>query len=354
MAEAPPPPPNLDYNSFRSWRKNNGIRGTQQELKTAWNEYKSNTTLLPGKKSPVRSPSKKTSPKQSPSKKSKSPTRYGGLSTAALTGLPTELDPLLTYGIDTKAIHGMLVASKKTGKMVAGHQMRMCSEPLTQLEMLSGLETLPFPISLSIKGAMDAVGRQPTAGILYIFDEDQKGIYAQTDLKKVYSKWKKPVRGFVESFIKNLGTKHGRQLFIMMSSPSFMAMHKRRISCHKLDATYLETQREHAREAFLAMARVALRFVAPGAIWEHMSNLIIGQSQLNDEWYQLFRENAGVMVSSVRYISSKIFLIAWICNNPTFLTTARQYILQMKKIVDNYVQLMILIVKTLVDSYASL
>src|SRR3990170_3899307 len=105
MAEAPPPPPNLDYNSFRTWRKNNGIRGTQQELKTAWNEYKSSNTLIAGKKSPI-----KTQSKQSPSKKSKSPTRYGGLSTAALTGLPTELDPLLTYGIDTKAIHGMLVA----------------------------------------------------------------------------------------------------------------------------------------------------------------------------------------------------------------------------------------------------
>ena len=67
MAERPPPipPPGLTWNTFRTWRKNNNIKGTTQEIKRAWDEYSS------ARISPKRSPSKKSpakSPKKSPSK----------------------------------------------------------------------------------------------------------------------------------------------------------------------------------------------------------------------------------------------------------------------------------------------
>ena len=38
MVEAPPPPPGLDYNTFRTWRKNNNIRSTKEELSITWKD----------------------------------------------------------------------------------------------------------------------------------------------------------------------------------------------------------------------------------------------------------------------------------------------------------------------------
>jgi hypothetical protein len=37
--EAPPPPPGMSYNAFRTWRKSNGIAGTAKELSDARRVY---------------------------------------------------------------------------------------------------------------------------------------------------------------------------------------------------------------------------------------------------------------------------------------------------------------------------
>jgi len=135
MAEAPPPPSGLDYNSFRTWRKNNGLTNTQPALSDAWKEYKDSSV---GKKSPVRSP------KKSPGG------RYGGLSRATLTGLPQEVTAMITSGVGRKGIHALTVASKQTGRIVANRRAELCDEPLTQLEILNGLDRIPLPASIEI------------------------------------------------------------------------------------------------------------------------------------------------------------------------------------------------------------
>jgi len=50
------PSPGLDYNSFRSWRKANGVTSTREELSTAWAAYSEPTKSISSRSSPKRSP----------------------------------------------------------------------------------------------------------------------------------------------------------------------------------------------------------------------------------------------------------------------------------------------------------
>jgi len=154
MAEAPPPPPppNLDYNSFRTWRKNNGIRGTQQELKIAWNKYKSSNTLLPGKKSPVRSPSKKTSPKKSPIKTPSYANVVAKTHTQQLLGAPTlanvpkDVGEYISSFLPSRSL-ALLQSTSKATRIHSRQQLALlCSELPSKGEILSYLkDQLTFP-----------------------------------------------------------------------------------------------------------------------------------------------------------------------------------------------------------------
>jgi len=53
------PPSGLDYNSFRRWRKTNGITGTLAQISSSWKQYSASVT----KKTPPKEVAKKTPPK---------------------------------------------------------------------------------------------------------------------------------------------------------------------------------------------------------------------------------------------------------------------------------------------------
>src|ERR1019366_7500068 len=85
--EAPQPPSGMNYNEFRTWRKEQGITGTRQDLSDAWLEYKPNNVSRSSKTSP------RSSPRSSPRR---SPRRYGGFSSASLVGLPLDVGRIMS------------------------------------------------------------------------------------------------------------------------------------------------------------------------------------------------------------------------------------------------------------------
>jgi len=91
MAEASNPPPGLDYNEFRTWRKSNGIKSGLEELLRAWKEYKQSVAVIEE-----------------------------------------------------------LLDSEKRPE-ASGQLEHMCRLPLTRDEILNSLDTIPLPIALNLK-----------------------------------------------------------------------------------------------------------------------------------------------------------------------------------------------------------
>jgi len=144
MAEAPISPPGLDYNSFRAWRKNNGISATREELSVAWSEYS-------GKTSP---------PRRSPTKKSpikKSPTRRipAGVS---LLDVPREIGEYVVGKLPEKEVATMRRVSTQTGRLTNQEIARICRLPVTLKEFLRVANKLSLPFGVAIKQANSMYG----------------------------------------------------------------------------------------------------------------------------------------------------------------------------------------------------
>jgi hypothetical protein len=142
--EVPTPPPGLTYNEFRTWRKEQGIRSTREDLAIAWAEYNTSTARKSSNTSP-----KARSPRRSPRKSPKSPVRYAGLSSASIVGLPGDVGRILGSQLGKTAIIAMRKASKGTSKITDEHMLELCSIPVTISEVLKIIDTLPLPIGIA-------------------------------------------------------------------------------------------------------------------------------------------------------------------------------------------------------------
>ena len=309
MAEAPPPPSNLTYNQFLKWRTSNGIRGTRDDLSSAWEEYK-HTPVISVVKSPIRSPKR-------------SPVRiYGGLSRAMLTGLPIDVANIITKSMPRSGVRSMAVASKQTGRMVASRKEELCNEPMSQEEIISGLDSLPLPIGVGFSESI-TTDWNLWRSALYIVDRDEKGVFflnMRIGGWKVYSKWKIPIRGYTESIIKNLGAKKGRQLFVKLAPQSLLDMHKRRMSCLSIP-NYLKDRRKDVQELFLLMAWTETQFFRPPNSQEIVQGMIEGKRPITDAAIPPFdiANNVGHVILSIlaKRIEESLYKLAWICVDKT-------------------------------------
>ena len=321
MAEAPPPPPNLDYNSFKTWRKNNGIRGTVQELSAAWREYsasrktsikKRSTKKSPSKKSPSKkSPNKpQTSPKRSPTKakSKKSPIRFTG-------EIPGDVLRLIGGRIhEGREVGRMTAAGKKPGQTVEQELIRMCHEEPTELEILSALETIPLPITFRMTVFND--NTRPMHGVLYLFEQDKSGVIAghsmnnKLEHKRVIPKWKKPIRGFAESFMHAMGK--NQKVHIRLSPISLMDVYRRRGSCQRVDNQYLKTVRDRVETLFFASIDYLFSFALN--IRMEFYDMITGEVEHKETWY---REGIALrgQITILANHSTLAYSVGWLCNS---------------------------------------
>jgi len=137
MAEAPPPPPNLVYNSFRTWRKNNSLSNAQPALSDAWKEYKD----IYGNIKTVSSPKK--SPKPSPKIRISPPkTEMHRIVAPALTMLPPGIGELITRNLPAKSLAMLQVTSKKTKAITQAQIVALCNELPTHKEVVAGVRSM--------------------------------------------------------------------------------------------------------------------------------------------------------------------------------------------------------------------
>jgi len=304
MAEAPLPPSNLDYNSFRSWRKNNGLTNTQPTLSNSWKEYKNASVVSVSKKSPSRSPVR-------------DPRKYGGWSSASLIGLPQDVTNIITRNMPISSVYGMTVASKQTGRMVASRRAELCDEPLTQEEILSGLESLILPIGVGFSELSGVTWLE--SNVLYVVDRNEKGVFfaniTTPNMSKSYSKWKKPIRGFVESFIMNNGTKKGRKVFVHLAPHTLLSMYKRRGSCLRVPG-YLEDRRIEVREVFVVMALFGIQHLRRIGIQGTIRSMIEGRIPITRENVPLANVEIVTPMLLDR-IQMGLLILTWICLDKT-------------------------------------
>jgi len=319
MAEAPPPPPppNLNYNTFRTWRKEKGIRSTKEELSAAWKEYSASSEK--SKKSPshanvvVKKPSPKKSPiknvKKSPVKKlttKKVPIRFTGT-------VPGDVLRLIGSRIqESKEVGRMTAAGKKTSEVVHGRLEEICYEEPTELEILSALETLSLPVSFRMTPANnDAI---PTHGVLYLFGQEKNGVIVAHTMgsteehRKIIPKFAKPVRGFVESFMRSFG-KQGK-VYIRLSPLTLLDVYKRRGSCQRMDNTYLKLIRQNIERLFFSCAHRIFHSVGIGL--EMLADMITGEMEYEKTWY---RPYIGEVDRVTHSYSTMAYNIGWLCNS---------------------------------------
>ena len=168
--EAPLPPPDMTYNEFRTWRKEQGIIGTRQDLADAWEEYNPISTSRSSKRASPRG-SPRVSPRRSPRRSPKSPTRYAGLSSASIVGLPGDVGRILGAHLDTKAVSTMRKASKATSKLTDVQMEKICASPITAKELLSVINKIPLPFAF---GIIEKARGNPDLRLIVVADgEDQ-------------------------------------------------------------------------------------------------------------------------------------------------------------------------------------
>lgn len=141
--EVPSPPIGLNYNEFRTWRKEQGIKGTKQDLANAWAEY---TTAKSLKRSPTRA-----SPRRSPRRSPKSPARYAGLASSSLLGLPKDIGRMVGSKLDIEAVSTMRKTSKATSKLTDVQLEKLCAAPITAKELLNVIDEIPLPFTFEIR-----------------------------------------------------------------------------------------------------------------------------------------------------------------------------------------------------------
>lgn len=238
MAEAPPPPSNMGYNAFRTWRKDNGIKSTVQELSEAWASYSG------GRQSPSKkSPSKKKSP-------NKSPLKYGGFLSANLLGVPKEVSAMITGQVGAKEVQPLIVASKGTAKLAKENLTKICEENLTQLEILNGLDRIPFPVGVRVV----ILSKEGVVRYITFLIVTKKGdkVKVRTKTGSEYEKHtiggKNPIKKFITEHVRQHEKKWFGSAWLVATPLTVKHLYLRRLSCMTPD--YATRVKEYARQYF--------------------------------------------------------------------------------------------------------
>ena len=304
MAERPQPipPAGLDYNKFRTWRKDKNIKGTAKELSEAWKEYSQ-----PKNTSPVRSP--KRSPKKSPT------IRFRGT-------IPRDVLHIILSNIeDTQTIGRLTTASKITANLVSNKLKKICEEEPTQLEILSGLDSLPLPVCVIITTAIKN-RNSSMHGRKFVFETSSMRVLPErNDTLVAYElsgiqnhehklQQPKPLRDFIE---RQLNRIENEKLIIKLSPLSLLKLYRRRGSCQRIDNSYLEKMRVRVRKYFIRHIR---------DIWiDHLNidihtleQLVTGQRTYSRAQYQriITYETINRLMRRKIDVSNNI---GWLCND---------------------------------------
>jgi len=367
MAEAPPPPLNLSYNEFRSWRKNNGITSTKEELSVLWQEYSASNKAT--KKSPIKKSPIKKSPsyanviiKRSPGKKSpgKSPLKYGGLSSANLLGLPPDVRRIVSTKLGEGSVRSMLISAKGTTGFVEQQLQELCKEPLSQLEILNGLDSIPLPIGIRIKDSYsDTADIFATGELLLISrDQDNKKRVEWLEENKIIVDYitnttTKPIKTYIENRVAIL-VRMGQNIVIEVSLKTLYALYMRRKSCMRVgDAgKYVENIMVLSRTILIIMARQEYRDIAPNEhTWLPIQEMITGERD-PQSWTRII-----LFDHAVRY-KRRARRVAWITSDSALVEHAGKLYAQIirkqvpnSKKVEKLRELAILTVESLRTAY---
>jgi len=354
MAEAPPPPPNLSYNEFRTWRKNNGIRSTTQELSASWQEY-SASRKTSVKKSLTISPVKKSPSKSNVKSPVKSPKRYGGLTSANLLGLPPDVQRMVAARIGKESVRSMQTAAKGTGRFVQEQLKGMCGESLTQLEILNGLDKILLPISVGVRNAQpfneeesnDVVGNN-----LLLLDRIKAGVVQ--DKLGVTSENIQDFKAYVQRMAESkyflpLGS-YGS---VDVGPKTMFKLYMRRKSCLAGEDgdKYVETAMRLARSLLILMARQEYNDIAHHYYdWLPIQQMITGERD-PQSWTRII-----LFDQATRYYR-RAKRVAWIASDPELIRHANRLYHQIatkitqRKKVENLRELAILTVQSLRNAY---
>ena len=233
----------------------------------AWREYRDAGRAGPDARSPSPSPErrKSKSPKRSksPKKPSKSPPKYyGGLASASLTGIPTELGNIISKHAGKKATRALQVTSRGTRKLsrqVAEEELKeACSTLFKPSEFiatyLDGLFKFPIVFSLDedtpidfefqyesthLDGTMFLVWDEgaPNAELVAYsvsnYDKDETGLYVHIDEIETLKKAK------VEAIIVRLAVFYEiADTEITFDLVTIKTLYQHRLSCARLDSQY--------------------------------------------------------------------------------------------------------------------
>jgi hypothetical protein len=354
----------MSYNAFRTWRKSNGIAGTAKELSDARRVYSGSKQQRSSEETSTGS-TMRASPKTSPKHVSKtspksSPVRYGGLARPALTGLPPDVSRLILETTGNAEVRPMLLASTGTGRMVQEKLRRVCDEPLTQLEILASLETLPLPIGIAIAREQVPAWQLLHQGELYVVSRSGKSAYFSpigrgpvTDkVEKVYSRRKEPIRGFVEYVTR---ADDGLAFAAHLSPLSLLHAYERRLSCRRVDAGYAPRIRKLASDYLMQLAMLVLvgTLRNEGAI-RRVEAMIGGTlstvSLSSADLFVIDRFRRGVGLDEL------VRQVAWTCTDASLIMASVPLVARYKDEGDEeaYTSLMRMMVEALRDTYKAI
>jgi hypothetical protein len=246
--EAPLPPSGLNYNEFRTWRKEQGIRSTRDELTNAWTAYRW-PTYNPAREYNSRgvrptSP-QRVSPRRSPRKSPKSPVRYAGFSSASLLGLPKDLGRIVGSHLDAAAVLAMRKASTGTSKLTDLQMEKICAIPITAKELLNVIDEIPTPFAF---GIIEEAWSSLNLHLLVIADSEDKHSASTLYLEEATIKLKKAIED---------------DLTIRVAPGAMKAVLEQRLSCVKLLPAL---PRSIALKALYRYTRNALHKLVPSYI----------------------------------------------------------------------------------------
>jgi hypothetical protein len=249
------PPKGMSYTAFRAWRRASSIRGSTSELAQAWKEY------------------------------STAPTLPTVLETPPTVTKPPTLPP-------------------------------------DQPEILASLEELPLPLGVGIARSGLCFHDSLTRGMLYVFYlEGGKVCFSNVgnDLKPSISKWKRPVRGFVDSFVKSV--MKGTPCIVHPSPLTLLEIYRLRKGC---EGEYLAAVRKVVQDYYLEVSMTAIGvLVRDDDVLSLIQDSIGGQGS---EYPPLIERNTLLRVtpsqrSRMDILRSVIGRVAWIAQDLAVLAT---------------------------------
>jgi hypothetical protein len=247
--EQPPPPPGLDYNTFRRYRTSLGVRGSVRDVADAWREYKEASREETARTSPVRS-------------QRQSPVRYGGLARASLEGLPLDAGRVVAAHVGRGVVHGLGMASRSTRRMVDAELRRLCYSEVGIDELVRALPHLRLPVSIRVFPPQE---RGRAAHLTHAPDSSVTMVVVSSRVKgRGYGTLE--VAGVATALADINGAREGAreggvdpaELRVELNPEGLIQVLERRLSCARADPGYASSLRERAVEELVESVQHAL------------------------------------------------------------------------------------------------